>query len=79
MQNPEKLKKQKIINVPDNSEEINSEQIKQNKTIKRKQYNEKIIKDEIFEDLRDMKNIYKKQIKPINMQDYLTYAYYLAY
>ena len=69
IQKPEKLKKQKIINVPDNSEEINLVQIKPNKTIKRKPKDEKIIKDEIFEDLRDMKNKYKKQIKPINMQD----------
>ena len=69
IQKPEKLKKQKIINVPDNSEEINIVQIKPNKTIKRKPKDEKIIKDEIFEDLRDMKNKYKKQIKPINMQD----------
>ena len=69
IQNPEKVKKQKIINVPDNAEQITAEQIKPNKAIKRKPKKEKIISDEIFKDLEDMKNIYKKQIKPINIQD----------
>jgi hypothetical protein len=74
IQKPEELKKQQIINVLDKAEQITSEQIKPNKAIKRKPKKEKIIRDEVFEDLEEMKNIYKKQIKPINIQDNISMA-----
>ena len=69
IQKPEIIKISKIIKVPNISDEINIEQIKSNKAIKREYKNQDIIKDKIFEDLDNIKNANKKQIKKININE----------
>ena len=70
-QYPEKLKKPKIINVQNITNEINLEHIRPNKTLKREIKKEIVNKDEISEDLENMKKIYKKQINKIDINDKL--------
>ena len=69
IQKPEIIKISKIIKVPNISDEINIEQIKSNKAIKREYKNQDIIKDKIFEDLDNIKKANKKQIKKININE----------
>jgi hypothetical protein len=69
IQKPEIIKISKIIKVPNISDEINIEQIKSNKAIKSEYKNQDIIKDKIFEDLDNIKNANKKQIKTININE----------
>ena len=72
IQLPEKLKKSKIIDVSNVTEEINQEQLKPNNIIKRKINKENIIiKDELFDDLENLKIVYKKQINKNNIIDNL--------
>ena len=68
-QNPEKLKKPKLINVENITEEINIEHIRPSKILKRKITKENIEKEEISQDLNNIKKIFKKQINKINIRD----------
>ena len=69
IQNPEKIIKSKLIEIPNKVDEINIEQIRPNKTIKRKINIETIDKDIIFEDLDEIKKKQKKQLNKINISD----------
>ena len=71
IQKPIKIPKSKIIEIPNEVDEINIEAIKPNNKIKRELNNENINKDIIFEDLDEIKKKNKKKLNKINIKDSL--------